>query len=95
MKRQIDVCDRCGKSAETPKGKEDLDLKTIGAGFASGPYVNIRNPAWVKDYCINCRTALGIATETQLQEAKPKSIPTLEDMIRELVAEEVAANWGN
>jgi len=31
MKRQIDVCDRCGKSAETPKGKEDLDLKTIGA----------------------------------------------------------------
>jgi hypothetical protein len=94
MKREIQVCDRCGASAETVEEKQALELVQIS--LATGyVYTGIRlhpsHPSWSKEWCLKCRTELGILPVPS--GTQPKDVPeppSLEDMIREIVREEIS-----
>jgi len=97
MKREIAVCDRCGKSAETPEEKKTLDLHKVILGtqktynYFGGEKLYADHANWEKDWCLECRKATGLAVvmEKAGNNLPKEQVPTLEDMIREIVRQEL------
>ena len=96
MIRTIHVCDRCGKSAESKEATEKLGLGDICLGFnihssygyGSSSKVYAANQTWRKSWCRACRKELGIL-EKEIRKNKEIQVPSLEDMVREIVREEI------
>jgi hypothetical protein len=96
MKREILVCDRCKTQAETPEEKETLGLGQIVIGFEiqySGAYnsrkVWAANQQWSRDWCRECRAEVGILENENKRPIVSETAPSLEDMIRDIVREEL------
>ncbi len=87
MKKTILTCDRCKKEVE--------ELHDVGAGkreyhnslYGEGSFYEVRQLC--AEWCLNCCIEMGITKvrETDIKEKDP--IPTLEDLIREIVREEL------
>jgi len=97
MKREIVVCDRCGAEAESKEAVEALQLGRIVLGFDtitsaySGTTVYGGHHMWTKEWCLKCRKELGVVRQ-HIQEANRTgaAAPTLEDLVREIVRDEVS-----
>jgi len=80
-------CDRCGAESI---GDDTIDLLSIYLG--EGQYMSDAvHRGHRKEWCVKCRIETGIhKPEKTLPEIKPiDSAPTLEEMIREIVREEI------
>jgi len=96
MKREILVCDRCNTSAETVEERKELALASVHVGFNLhyGSYSGVRgypgHALWAREWCHKCRLELGIAGTPNEVSGKPgDEVPSLEDMIREIVRQEM------
>ena len=98
MKREIAVCDRCGKEAETPDEMKELDLHSVilGTERRFNSYNSTKIPTyaahalWDKDWCLECRKITGlVVVQNQKYDTPAASVPSLEDMIREIVRSEI------
>jgi hypothetical protein len=99
MKREIVVCDRCGKDAESEADKKALDLHSVILGtklrYASSYERNVvptyaEHASWEKEWCIECRKKTGLAVVMEAKRNDPATqVPTLEEMIREIVRQEI------
>jgi hypothetical protein len=98
MKREILICDRCHASAETESEKKELALGDIAVGFGTtyhsypfqGSKVYPGHSVWNAQWCHKCRLELGIAgTPSEVFKKPEAEVPSLEDMVREIVREEV------
>jgi hypothetical protein len=98
MKREILVCDRCKTEAESKEEKAKLRLGTVAlgfdlsyGGFGSGGNVYAAHQTWSRQWCQECRKELGIL-ENQIKKPEPDASPppTLEEMVREMVKDEMS-----
>lgn len=99
--RNIAVCDRCKKEAETDEGKKILGLSRITVGReitnssysyygGSGSIVYAAINPWDGEWCLACCKEMGVDKILKREERKTTdSTPTLEDIIREIVREEL------
>lgn len=96
------ICDRCKAQASTTEEKEKLGLGRICLGFdishsyaspSSAPRIYAPHTQWEKEWCRKCRTDLGIL-EPEIRKAQQTGtpVPTLEDIIREIVADQAEAS---
>ena len=87
MKTTTYKCDRCG--AESVGGDT---IKLLSIYLGEGQYMSdaVRRGGQ-KEWCLKCRIETGIhKPEMALPEIKPVDpVPTLEEMIREVVREEI------
>ena len=95
MKTETLTCDRCGKSATTGEEKDKLGLGNIDLGFRTEYFYPSQTTAvyadhaeWHKQWCRACRKELGILEE-ELRKQPDAPVPTLEDMVREIVRSEL------
>lgn len=93
MRISIDKCDRCGKSATTKSERDEFDLKKVAIGVynvygSSGDTFRATDATHIVEYCTNCRTDLGLYFKPKDETAKIPA-PTLEDLLREIISEEV------
>lgn len=97
MKTEIYECDRCHKKAITAEERKLLDLGTISVGFERqyrggvGYDVYAAHQMWSKEMCRACRAEIG-CLESKVRaesEAESNNVPTLEDMVREIVRQEI------
>ena len=87
-------CDKCGSESTEAK---NLDLKLVAVGIKEDQYSSFSGQTFTlqdgekrqKEMCQACRRALGIDYVEKPKTANPPSYPTLEDMIREIVREEI------
>ena len=89
MRITILTCDRCKKEAE--------NLIEVGAGERHHQYSYGRPGGYdfyqlFAEWCLNCCIEMGIAKPTKDSPKPIEPQPTLEDFIREIIREEVAAN---
>lgn len=96
MKTEIHECDRCHKKATTPEEKEKLALGSIKLGFETAYYstsqlisIYVPNQKWEREWCRACRTELGILEDKVKHDTPAENIPSLEDMVREIVRQEI------
>jgi hypothetical protein len=97
MKTEIYECDKCHKKATTADEIKLLDLGSIHVGFerqyrSGGEYdVYAAHQMWSKELCRACRAEIGCLESKVRSEAKAETnnIPTLEDMVREIVRQEI------
>jgi len=98
-KTEIYECDRCHKKATTKAEQEILALGTITVGFDvsypsysySYPTVRARHQVWKQELCMACRAEIG-CLEDKIREADKAdnaNVPSLEDMVREIVRQEI------
>lgn len=91
MKTITYKCDRCGRenTVDSRTTERELNLETIRVGTGQYGYDNAHRGG--KEWCWKCRIEVGIDEPTKrMPEAVPLDpLPTLEDMIRELVREEI------
>jgi len=89
MRKTILTCDRCKKEVDK--------LSEVGAGIRSHQYSSygITGDAYVvhqlgAEWCLDCCIEMGIAKPCKESSAQPiQPSPTLEDMIREIIREEL------
>ena len=88
-KKTILKCDRCGtegKNEETVLF--DVILGTTTTSYAySAIKVVPRYREWKKEWCEKCCDEFHLLKKAEPQEESP--LPTLEDMVREIVREEI------
>lgn len=96
MKTEIYECDRCRKKATTKEERELLGLGDIHLGFrvdyACSCSVWAATSAWHKQWCRACRAELGCQEEKISDRKNPtpdNQVPSLEDMVREIVRQEI------
>ena len=93
MKTILYKCDRCKR--EWAKGSKDApQLWTIGLRYSSGEGITLNyptTPSVYKDqhWCRDCMDKLNIVIPHPKEPATPTLLPTFEDMVREMIAEEV------
>lgn len=91
MKTTTYKCDRCGRenTVDYHTTERELDLETISVG--TGKYHYDKSHRGGQEWCKKCRIEVGIdSPEKAMPEAVPLDpLPTLEDMIREIVREEI------
>lgn len=89
MRKTILTCDRCKKEVK--------DLVEVGAGKRSIQYYSF-SPSGTTyelfqlsaEWCLACCIEMGIAQPCKESKAQPiQPPPTLEDMIREIIREEI------
>lgn len=93
MKVTTYTCDRCKKSETT---NDNLQLLYVAVGLRRERYDSYR-PGYSLDdkqlreqeWCVNCRTELGIHEPIPKQPVPGPVYPSLEEMIREIIREEV------
>lgn len=91
----IEKCDKCGSTAETDEAKRELGLGAITIGFRleqstySGPIVHAAHQEWSREWCRNCRKKMGILEYQRGYTTVVDNPPTIEDMIRAIVQEEL------
>ena len=89
MKKTILTCDRCRKEVD--------HLENVGAGRRDHSYVTNIERVWQvpAEWCIPCCIEVGFAKEDPEIPAKPiVPFPTLEEIIREMVREEIQNKQG-
>lgn len=97
MKREISVCDKCGKEEELKNRSESTFWNiTLSANkeYYPSPYsveyhVSGKNTLNV---CEDCLKELGFKVEKKVKENPEYKAPTLEDVIREIVRNEIENN---
>lgn len=95
MKFETHKCDRCGKTATTEEEKEALGLGSIHLGFSIDSYgggagVWAATERWSREWCRACRKELGmLERENKTSPEVTESAPSLEDMVREIVRQEL------
>lgn len=95
--RQIRVCDRCQKTAETNEEVSALAVSSISVGrrihYSSyqDSEVYPASEEWSGEWCAACCREVGVFEILALEQKPPEGqpVPTLEDMIRELVRQEM------
>jgi len=103
LKREIVVCDRCKKTAESPEERKALDLHEVILGTSrryrsqyetGGVQTYAETPEWNKDWCLACRIETGLAVVMERKNGdNPVAVPTLEDMVREIVRDELPRQY--
>ena len=86
MKTEIYECDRCHKKATTPADIKSLDL-TKAQFYVTGQAYS--DTVWSKDWCVNCRKELGVFELNRVTSPVAVVYPSLEDMVREIVRQEL------
>jgi len=88
MRETILTCDRCRKKVD--------NLSEVGAGIRSLHYGSYGGGdtyvvhQFGAEWCLECCIEMGIAKPRKESSAQPiQPFPTLEDMIREIIREEV------
>lgn len=107
MQETIKTCDRCGKSSST-KDENPWKLITVGVfrsdlarGSSWGNDVGVvwrrEGGRMQQDWCPNCVTEMGLdADPPQPQKTEqPKPPPTIDDIIKELIVNEVDERINN
>ena len=98
MHRVIQSCDRCKKEAEGAEAIGLLGLSSITIGRKaqyssySGNYVSSANQLWEGEWCRDCCKAVGVdlvICEPVVKGAFTQPVPTIEEMVREIVREEL------
>ena len=97
MKTEIYECDRCHKKAITKEERDRLGLGTVNVGFERHYFgggddkVFASHQAWSKDLCRACRAEIGCLEDKvrQAEHNKENTVPSLEDMIRKIVRQEL------
>ena len=95
MKTEIYECDKCHKKATTQEEVAKLALVTFSIGTSIQYYSTMPNviyptfQTWSKELCKDCRDKMGLTVKVMTKQAEPNSIPTFEDMVREIVREEM------
>ncbi len=74
-------CDKCGDECS---GEDTIDLQQVNVVW--GPYMH--EVCQSKDWCLKCRKPIGACAQTR-EECAAFVPPTLEDMIRGIVREEL------
>jgi ribosomal protein L40E len=100
MQRTIHVCDRCKAEAEGAEAVKELQLGRVVFGFDifySGYESTVNQPSaghriWDKQWCRKCREELGILQEEVRKDNPAVPVPSLEDMVREIVRCEIQNN---
>jgi hypothetical protein len=88
-------CDSCGKES-TDKDKLDLAIVAIGVkrdyygSFDAQTFSLLDNAKREKEMCKICRIKLGILPPGMKKEEVQTPVPTLEDMIREIIRDEIS-----
>jgi hypothetical protein len=79
-------CDRCERTSTVER---EIDLKRVEVGV--GHYYSDYSRRGYKEWCRTCRIETGIEQpDVKLPEINPiDPLPTLEDLIREIVREEI------
>jgi hypothetical protein len=93
MKKEIYTCDRCKKDVE----KSDLSYCAVGVvspsyGSCGQQAYNFLNDQLYrkKDLCRTCLDELGIVLpEKEKKKPEPEKYPTLDELIREMIREEI------
>lgn len=98
-RKQVITCDRCSKFADddNPESIKALALSTVTVGRRiaytsySGNQVYPASKEWTCEWCAACCREVGVFEILALEEKPPQgqAIPTLEDMIREIVRQEM------
>jgi NifB/MoaA-like Fe-S oxidoreductase len=95
----IHKCDQCGKeSGDTPEEREALNLADVAvgvtkykySGYSGGRYTLQDDLKRVKAMCKECRAKLGLIDVPKELPPNAPAYPTLEELIREMVREEIA-----
>lgn len=101
MQELIQTCDRCGKRSSN-KDKKHFELVTVSVirndrtrfdGYRSQPGVVWRREVGElkAEWCPDCLAEMGLNADMpqKVGEDKPTMPPTLEDVIRELIRDEI------
>ena len=86
------TCDKCGHSQERPGSPKQLWDVGIGIEVVGSSRSYSTSPPLfhAKIWCRDCVTKAGLLLPSRTDEEKaPTPPPTLEDMIRELIKEEI------
>lgn len=88
-------CDRCGG---TSTDREELKLSQIGIGvkrdvgsfyYSPGSYMLQDTQHREAEWCEKCLLEVGVMSPRPKEEASTPSFPTLEDLLREIIREEI------
>ena len=99
------ICDKCGLVADTPKqfwrvaiSAKAVDVRSDYYNIPTPSYPNIVKLEGHKDpemfVCRLCLESLGIHVVKKPDPADQPAYPSLEDVIREIVADEIQASKG-
>jgi len=96
MIEQIYTCDRCGRST---REKKDLALSEVSVGVRSlnqyqyiGTTVTLFDPKQRKaEWCLECLFETGLAKKGSSHQKEPETFPSLEDMVRDIIREEISS----
>jgi len=89
-------CDKCGAEDTDNRG---VDLKFVGIGIKNDNYSSYLERSFNlqdaqrrgMEMCKKCRLELGIEPTATPETDPPETYPSLEDMIREIVREEISS----
>lgn len=102
-RKEVHECDKCHKQATTTEEKELLGIGEVIVGFSLhhvgyGSLSRVEpyraHQKWSKDLCRACRAEIGCLEEKikEKDRANDNNVPTLEDMVREIVRQELPEN---
>ena len=85
------TCDKCGHSQERPQSPKQLWDVGIGIeALGTGSYHSISSRLAHKQiWCRSCIIKSGLFPPSHIDKEKAPTPPTLEDMIREIMKEEI------
>jgi hypothetical protein len=102
--RQIIGCDRCKREAEGDEAKKLLGLTKIVVGreaqYSYGSTTVYGGaPKWTGEWCLACCKEVGVdkilaPRKVEGAEAQAAAAPSLEEMIREIVRQEIPQEGG-
>ncbi len=89
-------CDRCGAESTD---RYELDIQSVVVGimnydYGSNDYRVFDRLNRGKDMCRKCREEFGLAPTERKKDEPEKTYPTLEEMFREIMREEIQAATG-
>lgn len=92
MSRNVSyTCDKCGHTQDT----EDQMWETgVLLRHTGGRHIYSSNftPSFEQLWCRKCIVSVGLLAPSIKKESEPTTPPTLEDMIRDIVSEEIHRN---
>ena len=86
-------CDRCGVEGIKDIGKEFMLYQVVLGTTTTYAYpatkVVPRYPLWNREWCKKCCDEFHLLKKEPVDEKEKSSLPTLEDMVRKIVKEEI------
>ncbi len=91
MQTTIITCDRCKESAETKEQKDEQQIMRVAVGiwtqrYSSNDAFSAADSTHAAEWCKSCREKMGLFYH-RAENPAHATLPTLEDLIREIATE--------